>query len=166
MKLKSKLFLTVVCMAIAFSLIAQSQNKNAKGDDDKAKSKTKPKPKPIPVYLGKSDKDGGLISYRLFNELLAQGLSSKDSAGKIFKVTSFMLNYGERNLYEDSVGNPLIITDYMAEMCDGDTLTTFLKNNITERSKPGDTVYFEQILVKAPEGYAAHGKTMKFVLTK
>ncbi|OSZ78305.1 hypothetical protein CAP35_08600 [Chitinophagaceae bacterium IBVUCB1] len=164
MKLKSKWILTVVCMAATFSLIAQSQNKDGKGGDDKAK--TKPKPKPIPVYLGKSNRDGGLMPYRQFNELVAQGLTSKDSAGKVFTVTSFMLNYGERNLYEDSVGNPLIVTDYMAQMCEGDTLATFLKNSLTERTKPGDTVYFEMIYVKAPEGYAAHGKTMKFVLTK
>lgn len=165
MKLKSKLILTTFFMAATLSLVAQSQNKDAKSND-KAKAKTKPKPKPIPVYLGKSDKDGGVISKYMFDSLLLQGLTSRDSAGREHKVTSFIINYGERNLYEDSVGNFMVITDYLAESLQGDTLSTFLKSNITERSKPGDTCYFEQIYVQAPEGYAAQGKTMKFVLTK
>lgn len=158
MKLKSKLILTALCMATAYSLVAQSQNK-----DEKAK---KPKPKPIPTYLGKSDKSGGPIPEALFDKLVLEGLTAKDSAGRDFKVTAFVINYGERNLYEDSVGNMMVLTDYLAESCSGDTLSTFLKANITERSKPGDTVYFEQVLVKAPEGFAAFGKSMKFVITK
>jgi len=158
MKLKSKLILTALCMATAYSLVAQSQNK-----DEKAK---KPKPKPIPTYLGKSDKNGGLISESVFDKLVLEGLTSKDSAGREFKVTSFIINYAERNLYEDSVGNMMVLTDYLAESCNGDTLNTFLKANIPERSKPGDTVYFDQVMVKAPEGFAMFGKSMKFVLTK
>lgn len=158
MNLKSKLVLTALCMATAYNLVAQSQNK-----DEKAK---KPKPKPIPTYLGKSEMSGGMISESMFDKLVLEGLTAKDSAGRPFKVTGFLINYGERNLYEDSVGNMMVITDYLGEACAGDTLNTFLKTNIPERSKPGDTVYFDQIMVKAPEGYIAHGKGMKFVLTK
>lgn len=159
MKQLSKIGLTFVCMMAAVSLVAQSQKK----EDEKAK---KPKPKPIPAYLGQSNLSGGTITKRMFDSLLVQGVTSKDSAGRPYKVLSFSFNYGERNLYEDSIGNPMILTDYLGEVCEADTLSTFLKQNILERSKAGDTVIFEQITLLSPEGRGAVGKAMKFVLKK
>lgn len=130
------------------------------------KKKEKPKSKPIPVYLGKSNIDDGFISENLFDSLISQGLTSRDSAGKVYKVNGFLLTYGERNLYEDSVGNLMVLTDLLTQPCDGDTLNTYVLDNITDRSKKGDTVYFDQITVTAPEGYNANGKPMRLILTK
>ncbi|MBN9484098.1 MAG: hypothetical protein J0H46_12135 [Bacteroidetes bacterium] len=163
-KYVSRIALTVFCMAATASLVAQSQKKEeAKAED---KSKMKPKAKPIPTYLGNSDLSSGMISKELFDSLLMQGVTSKDSAGRPYKVANFLFTYGERNLYEDSIGNPMILVDYLSEFCNGDTLTTFLKKNVPERSKAGDTVIFDQITVVSPEGKGASGKFMKFVLTK
>lgn len=131
-----------------------------------AQEKAKEKPKPIPVYLGKSDIRDTTVPENIFDSLLQQGLTSRDSLGKEYTVSSFLLTYGERNLYEDSVGSLIVLTDLLTHPCDSGKLAPFLLENITERSKPGDTVYFDQVLVRAPEGYSANGKSMRLVLTK
>lgn len=167
MKTQLKLLFTLLCTVATVSLVAQSQKKDASAPDDKGKeAKAKPKPKPVPVYLGKSTIDRGQISKHVFDSLMLQGLTSKDSAGREYKVVQFAFTYAERNAYEDSVGNPMILADYLADFCFGDTLNAFLKVNIPERSKPGDTVFIDQVLLKAPEGYNANGKSIKLVLTK
>lgn len=157
MKLNPKLLFTLACLVTVLTVVAQSDKKDAK---------PKPKPKPVPVYLGKSDYSKGNISKRLFDSLVRQGLTAKDSNGKVYKITEFGFTYAERNLYEDSVGNQMVVADYLADFCFGDTLNAFLKVNIPERSKPGDTVFFDRIIVKSPEGNNALGKGMKFILTK
>ncbi|MCD6062092.1 MAG: hypothetical protein K0R82_3 [Flavipsychrobacter sp.] len=127
----------------------------------------KPAVKRIPVYLGRSAiTDGSKVSKKTFDSLLKQGLTSRDSLGSPYSVDGFALTYGERNLYEDSIGNLMWITDHLVEYCMGDSLTTFLLNNITERSKPGDTVYFDQITVRSAQGKAEPGKGIRLVLTK
>lgn len=131
------------------------------------KKAEKPKPKPVPVYLGKSNYRDTTISERKFDELLREGLTSRDSLGNEYRVLSYLLTYGERNLYEDSVGNLMMLTDLLTHPCDsGAKPPGFLLQNIIERSKPGDTVYFDQVTVKAPEGYNANGKSLRLVLTK
>lgn len=166
MKPGLKLLFTVLCMAATVSLVAQSQKKDAASDDKSKDAKAKPKAKPVPVYLGKSTIDRGQVSKHVFDSLMLQGLTSKDSAGREYKVVQFAFTYAERNAYEDSLGNPMIMADYLADFCFGDTLNAFLKVNIPERSKPGDTVFIDQVLLKAPEGYNANGKSIKLVLTK
>ena len=163
---KPKLLFTLCCMAVALSLLAQSQKKDTSADDKSKDTQAKPKPKSIPVYLGKSDFYNGNISKRMFDSLVMQGVTSKDSTGKVYTVTQFGFTYAERNLYEDSVGNPIIVADYLADICFGDTLNALLKANMPERTKAGDTVFFDGIILKSPEGNNARGKAMKFVLTK
>lgn len=160
MKRVSKISLVLVALSICYSLWAQVP-------DGKTKDK-KEKPKVIytPVFLGHSNLSGGNITKRIFDSLLRQGVTSRDSAGRTYRIEGFAFSYGERNLYEDSVGKLMILTDYLTEYCFGDTLGTFLLNNITERSKAGDTVYFDQFSLISPEGRPANGKFMKFVLVK
>ncbi len=134
--------------------------------DKKNEKPAKPKVVPIPVYLGYSNINDGKIAEQIFDSLLAKGLKGRDSLGKAYNVTGFMFTYGERNLYEDSVGNPIIITDNLGEYCYGDTLSAFLLNNIRDRSKSGDTVYFDNITLTSPEGKGAWGKSFRLVLTK
>lgn len=149
-----------LCAGLSLSVWAQTQKKTEE------KKEAKPKVKPIPAYLGKSSLDGGDIEKQVFDSLLRQGISSRDSAGRPYKVLGFAFSYGERNLYEDSVGRLMMLTDYLTEYCYGDTLSTFLVNNITDRSKGGDTVYVDQITVLSPEGKGALGKSMRFVIKK
>jgi hypothetical protein len=147
-------FTVVICTA--YSLVAQI-------DKDKGKL---PKVKPIPVYLGKSDYSLSNIPVSTFNNLMKQGLTSRDSLGKPYKVEGFTFTYAERNLYEDSVGKLMIVTDLLSEHCFGDTFSAFLINNITHRSKAGDTVYFDNISLKSAEGHGAAGRSMRLILTK
>jgi hypothetical protein len=133
---------------------------------EEQKDKEKSKPKPIPVFLGRTDIFDGKIPKKIFDSLLKQGLTSKDSLGRAFKVDGFLLTYGERNLYEDSIGRPLVITDLLSEVCYGDTLRRELLENILDRSKAGDTVYFDQITVISPEGKGAHGRGMRLIIGK
>jgi hypothetical protein len=148
--------LILLLVLLAVHAIAQTKDKDKKEQ----------KPKPIPVYLGNTNLDDGKISVSEFNKLVKQGLTSKDSLGRPYTVNGFLLTYAERNLYEDSVGKLMWVTDFLSEICYGDSLSTFLKQNITERSKAGDTVYFDQISVISPEGKGVHGKGMRFALTK
>lgn len=133
----------------------------------KDKKEVKPKVHYVPVYLGHSGiTDGSNVSKAVFDSLLKQGLVAKDTGSTNYKVDGFAFTYAERNLYEDSVGKLMWVTDFLTEYCYGDTLTAFLLNNITERSKGGDTVYFDQLTLKTPEGRGALGKGIRLVLTK
>jgi len=122
----------------------------------------------VQPYLGYSDYTGGLITKRTFDSLLKQGIKAKDSAGNYYQVTGFTFGYGERNLYEDSVGKLMIITDYVTEYCSGDTLTASLQQMIfTEnRTKARDTAYIDRIKVANPEGKTLDVKNMRFIVTK
>jgi hypothetical protein len=77
-----------------------------------------------------------------------------------------MFSYGERNLYEDSLGNLIVLTDYLSEWCAGDTVSPAISNNIFYKTKPGDTAYIDQIRVLLPTGKEAAAMGLRFVLTK
>ena len=160
MKKQARYFIFALLSVISLSLWAQE-----KKAVEKPKA-TKPKVIPIPVYLGKSNIDGGTLTKQNFDSLLGQGLTSRDSTGKNYLVNGFIFTYGERNLYEDSVGKLMVVTDYLPEYCYGDSLTTFLLKNIRSRSKAGDTVYFDNISLLSAEGTGALGKSFRLVLGK
>lgn len=138
----------------------------ADGADDKKKEEKK-KPYKIPVYLGNSDIDSGFITKNLFDSLLVQGLTSKDTNGKVFIVKSFMLTFCERNIYEDSVGNLMLYTDYYPEYCFDSKLKDYQQNALLTRTKKGDTVIFEDIKLESTDStkYAAIGKPMRLIIS-
>ncbi len=130
------------------------------------------------VYLGKSEFRGGPIKKDEFSNLLRQGLTSHDSSGNRFKVVGFNFGYGERQLYEDSVGNLQVMIDYASEFCPGDTVSDNIARNpngsIYERVKPGDTIYFERVNVvrfssknkTLPDSTAFLGRSLKCWIVK
>lgn len=119
------------------------------------------------TFLGSSGLQGGPITKANFDRYLKQGLTARDSAGSTFEVKEFMFSYAERNLYEDSVGKLMILTDFLSEFCPGDTVTTAVANNIYYKTKPGDTAYFDHIKVRVPStGQIISSSPMKFVLVK
>ncbi len=122
--------------------------------------------KPIAVYLGHSSIAGGTVPKQEFDSLLKQGLLGKDSSGVEYKVTGFNFNYAERNVYEDSTGNPIILTDYLIEPCLGDTVDAIIAATIYKRTKAGDTVYIDQIKLLRPDNETAAGKSLKVVIGK
>jgi len=121
----------------------------------------------IHVYLGKSQYTGGTIPKAKFDELLKQGVTSRDSLGNSYTVVGFTFSYAERNLYEDSVGKLMIQSDYLSEYCEGSMLPDHVLNAMMERTKPKDTAYFDNItLRKQSDNSGAYGKPMRFVITR
>ncbi|HXS36751.1 MAG TPA: hypothetical protein VN721_08625 [Flavipsychrobacter sp.] len=163
----SNILLGVFFLFFAVTLWAQQKKTQTnKLVENPTEQKGKIRYKPIPVYLGHSTLSGGTVNKFVFDSLLKQGLTSMDSAGVIYTVSSFIFNYAERNLYEDSAGNLVMLTDYLLEYCPGDTLTSDISQTIYQRVKNGDTLYFDRVIVKRPDSTEASGKSMKFVITK
>lgn len=120
----------------------------------------------ITAYLGNSTYSGGKIPKRVFDSLLVQGITARDSVDTSFQVHSFVFSYGERKLYEDSIGNLIVMTDYLTEYCTGSMLNPAIQAIMPTRSKKGDTVYFDNIKVLSKNGQKQYGaKSMCFVLT-
>lgn len=159
------------CLVIlAFSSPArQAAGKTGKGDKPAAKKHYLPW-----VFLGNSSYKGGPINKDDFKNLLKDGLTARDTFGVKYKVIGFEFSYGERNLYEDSAGNSMILTDYLTEFCPGNMVTPTVAASMADRVKAGDSVYFDQIKVlryinateTVPASDAILGIGMKFGLTK
>ncbi|MES2704750.1 MAG: hypothetical protein V4649_19065 [Bacteroidota bacterium] len=183
MKRTGSLF-AVILLLVCINLLAQQKGKNAAaGAAPKARRMTVPD-----VYLGNSEVREGTIPKKQFSDLMKQGLTSRDSMGRTYKVVSFNFTFGERNLYEDSIGNLQIKTDFASMYCHGDTLPDVLTRYIPasqskineetpgfyQRVKAGDTIYFDRISVVRytpnaplpPESDAILGRKMKLVITK
>ena len=150
-------------LLVSFGMLAQK----AKKDDGKqVAGSDAPVLKIVHAYLGRSDYNNGDISKRTFDSLLRQGLTARDAQGTMLKVDGFTFSYAERNLYEDSVGKLMVLTDFFSEFCPGDTVSRGVSLNIYYKTKPGDTAYFDNIKVLLPDGRPVGTKGMKFVLTK
>jgi len=135
-----------------------------KGGADKKAKPALHKPA-IPAYLGHSTLTGGNITKPVFDSLLRQGISAKDSLGKDWTVKSFSFIYAERNLYDDSLGTPTVMTDYSEVPCPGDTISADLAIDIYTRTKPGDTVFIDNITI-SKQDIETTARGMKFVLIK
>lgn len=124
-------------MVLAFSLVQGQQQK--------------PQQKKKIIHKGKAFlADGrtatGTISKAAFDSLLAFPLIAKDTLGREHKVLNFSFGYAERGLFEDSTGKLKIMTDYFATESEHGTLPEFWLKNIRERSKAGDTAYFDEVI--------------------
>lgn len=176
MKRTVSILLVVCMMAFTVTLWAQQGKKKAAG---KAESTTTaaavlPKAVRIPVYLGHSSFTGGRIPKQVFDSLLKQGLTAHDSLGVAYRVLAFDINYAESQMYEDSVGNLMRLTDYQLEFCPGDTITAGIAASIYQRTKEGDTMYFDHIklakfsdnVVYSSDSNYTTGKGMIFEISK
>ena len=159
-----KLLLLILVTIPVCKLIAQQ----AKGAADHKAAKKIFRPD---VSLGHSNLASGPIKKTELDNLLNQGLTSHDSAGKKYKVVSFDFTYAERNLYEDSIGNLIVAAEYLNEHCDGDTLRSVISGTIFDRTKAGDTVFIDNVMVvrynaknnqPLPDSTAFLAKNLKF----
>lgn len=169
MKRTAKFIFICAGICLAASLWAQSGKTGSGNSGQKDTSgKTPHKPPTYPVFLGKSNISGPdlKLSKKEFDALMRQGLTAKDSSGLSMQFHGFMFTYGERNLYEDSVGNLIIVTDLLSEYCPGDTLTRNISTNLFERTKAGDTAYIDDIQLVDVKGKSKLGRSMRIVLTK
>lgn len=138
-------------------------------EKDQAKDKKRqPKPVPLSVYFGSSHIDSAAVKKPLFDSLITQELTCTDSNGRVFNVTQFRFTFCERVLYEDSVGNPLLLTDYHAEFAIDNKLDDFQRDVLLRRAKPGDTLIIEKITLEAADSTkaGAHGKPIKLIITR
>jgi len=166
------ILLLVTALAIGLNLWGQQ----AKGKTDSKTTAAKGTKLLIPtVFLGNSDLSGGAIKKDRFDQLLQQGLTSRDSMGNKYRVMGFQFSYAERSFYEDSVGNPISTIDYAYEYCPGDTISTGVAAVIYDRSKAGDTIYFDRISLirldkktNQPQAGAnvISGRSMKFAIVR
>lgn len=167
----------IFCVLLSIAALVSGMNVSAQVHAEQNNtSKSKPKKVLLPqAYLGKSDFKGGPIKREQLNDLLKQGITSRDSAGKQYKVAGFEFGYAERMLYEDSAGNLVVMVDYLTEYCPGTVLTPGIQASIYDRFKPGDTVYIERVSVVRPRQIEGNdettdeviaGKGMKIVITR
>ena len=160
------------------SIAVAAQQKTAGKKEVKQVEKSAPAGKKVLlpyVYLGNSTYKSGAIQKKVFDDLLKQGLTAHDSLGNKYKVTGFEFSYGERSLYEDSLGTPMIVTDYLTEYCTGNTVTPGIAASLPDRTKAGDSVYFDGIRVlkylnnsteTVPANETTLGMGMKFGIIK
>lgn len=122
---------TLLLLAIATIVVAQQSKVSYSGQS----------------YMGDKKTQSGAISKALFDSLIAQPLYSVDTNGNTYQASDFTFTYAERALYQDSMGYPLVTTDYFSTNSAAGRLDSFWLNHIRERSKPGDTAYFDNIVV-------------------
>ena len=118
----------------------------------------------IVLGRGMGERTGGEITEMEYDSVAPSGIRIRKPEGAF--IEGFSYTYGERNVYEDSAGVQHLVTDYLTEYCMGDTLSSYIAKNIADRTKPGDTAYYDQIAVRLPNGKAAIGKPMKFVIIR
>jgi hypothetical protein len=161
-----KYFTAVVLLSLVAITVAQAQRRDNSRRGRKPEAAVVPSVPMATVFLGTSMLSSGEISDRVFDSLVMQRLTARDSAGNAVTVTDFNLTLAERGIFEDSAGNPMLVVDYTREICTGDTLTPFLRNVLPEHTKPGDTVWIENITAVNAAGKRHVGKTMKFVIAR
>jgi hypothetical protein len=171
-----KILLPVLLLVFSTSLFAQQKVNGKTEGQQPGKNSAAPSRVLMPdTYLGRSGRNGGAITKPDFDNLLRQGITSRDSLGNKYKVIGFFFGYGERSLYEDEAGNLQTVRDYLEEYCAGDTITANVSGSIYERTKPGDTVYIDRVKVLGyikkttqlqPESNEMLSKPMKFAIIK
>ena len=154
----------LVLAAIALLFTATyAQKKQTQGKDGSKKPIAYVKPV-MDVVIGDSELNGGTISKTDFDAIAPKGIRIKNPEGAF--IEGFSFTYGERNIYEDSAGNEKPVTEYLTEYCMGDTLSPIIAHTIGQRTKPGDTAYYDDIHIRMANGKPALGKAMKFVITR
>jgi hypothetical protein len=157
MKSGNKIILILCGLFLAVGLWAQTKDEKDKKKDNFPG---------FAVYLGNSDLSAVdlKVSKRVFDSLMKQGLTSRDSSGRPFQFHGFMFTYGERNLYEDSVGNLMVMTDLLNEYCPGNKLSENISVTLFDRTKKGDTAYIDNILLVDDKGKSRKGRGMRIIL--
>ncbi len=155
-----RIFFGLVVVGAGFMAMQQVTAQKSKIVKQPAKPAPAKKLPQVDVLLGRSSMSSGTLPKRIFDSLVKQHIQVA-SGGKIL---GFTFTYAEHMLYEDSIGNPLRLVDYLVEYCPGDSLTSGINSSLFDRTKAGDTAYFSKIKVVLPSGQEAAGKTMTFLI--
>ena len=101
--------ITILILCTAFYAVAQKGKMNIQKSSVETTNK---KPKTIWAYWGDNTYGDKYMTKRVFDSLIKTPLQSVDSSNKTYSVLSFDMVLAERNLYEDSIGNAIIVPDY------------------------------------------------------
>ncbi len=162
--MNKKVFLLAAVFFASMYSIAQHQNTAKKKSAHTAASKKKYPYKLCPVYLGSSNYQTATLSKHVFDSLMAQGLRAVDSGGQAAKVVEFRIYYKERNIYEDTLGRPYIDYEMLTDLSKSNKLNSYVA--IDQRTKAGDTVILDDIIVQLPDSTKISGIGMKITLSK
>lgn len=149
----------VLFLTLATSMLYPAFAQQKKGDKTKKETKL---PSRVPVTFGGTLADSSITKKRLL-ELSGKPLSVALPGAR---VDHFYFSMTQRNLYEDSVGNLIILAEPFTELCMGDTIPQYLRENLAIHGKPGDTAWVEAIKIRTAEGKILDGRTMKLTLIK
>ncbi|OJV55869.1 MAG: hypothetical protein BGO31_17430 [Bacteroidetes bacterium 43-16] len=121
------------------------------------------------TYLQDQQTTDGEVSVKKFIELISKPIYVKDNRdNKFYTVNSFTITFGERGLYEDEAGKPMIVTDYLTRRCTDQVDTAMLKE-LRFRAKPGDTAYIENVMFRNEnfkDKFSQEAQPIKIILTK
>lgn len=152
-----KSLLTVVLISAAWIIGAQTKAKPVAHQWDGM------------TYLNDQQTTQGNVSVKQFLDLIAKPVYVKDKRDdKFYPVNSFSITFGERGLYEDEAGKPMIVTDYITRRCTEQVDTGMLKE-LRFRAKPGDTAYIENVMFRnenLKDKFSKESQPIKIVLTK
>ncbi len=120
-------------------------------------------------FLGDKITQSGKLPVEQFKAFMNQPVYVKDSTGKEFRAYDYTFTYAERGLFQDSLGSPIVVTDYFSTTCPGGQMSQDWIQLFGDRVKPGDTAFIDQITVidssgKKPTIFVA--APLKIVLTK
>jgi len=151
-------------MVLNFSVIAQKNNKVVRKN---AVETTIKKPKTIWAYWGSNSSIGDkTINKASFDSLIRTPLLSIDSNNKNYNVEFYDMVFAERNLYEDSVGNAIIVPDYSSYNNKGAVMNESHLNYIINHAKIGDTLFVNDIIVKDEMNQVFKLKSFKLTIKK
>ncbi|MFM2386031.1 MAG: hypothetical protein RL660_788 [Bacteroidota bacterium] len=108
----------------------------------------------------------GTYSKRDILSALSQPLCVKSTNGqKTYKVVSYDFTYAEQGIFEDSLGVPTRMIDYIYEECRGDSVKVRWQKALVDRLIKMDTLKFTQIVLLY-EGKATKIKDNVVVVVK
>jgi len=105
-----------------------------------------------------------VLSAEQFLQYMQQPFCAKDSTGAEYKVVSFEMIYAETGLYQDSTGLPIIHTDYTYGTFKGNTIDDIWTKKFKEHVYKGDTIRFNNVLVKGADSLTYRSSNIEMVL--
>lgn len=148
-----------------FTLPALAQQKKTAHHTARSKTATDPKMGVLlNVTLGNSAIGDSVMTPEEFNRRVQEGLKVANPQFPDARVQAFDFTYLERNIYEDSVGNFILVVDELTERCTGDTFSTVARGAMLSRAKAGDTAVFDNMQLHLPDGRKGFGRSFRIVL--
>ena len=160
--MKAYLF-SLLILCTAFYAVAQKGKTTTQKNSIEITNK---KPKTIWAYWGDNTYGDKNMTKRVFDSLIETPLQSVDSSKKTYSVLSFDMVLAERNLYEDSIGNAIIVPDYSSYNNKGAVMNENHLSYILNHSKIGDTLFINDVIVKDEKDLVFKLKSFKVTIKK